>query len=284
MNIGIFEKTFQRPTLDATLDAVRDHGLTAIQFDFASAGLPSMPDQIDTHTTATIRNALATRQISMAAVSGTFNIIHPDQQVRRDGMRRLRVLAAACSALGTSIITLSTGTRNADNMWRHHPDNTTPEAWRDTVEAMAEIAAIGQEFDVYMAFEPEVSNVIDSAHKARRLIDELQSSYVKVVIDGANLFHSGELLHMADILDEAFALFGADIVLAHAKDLDHDGDAGNLAAGHGLLDYDRYIALLDRSGYNGPLILHGLNEQQVDGCVAFLHTKLTANTSSKPQR
>ena len=34
---------------------------------------------------------------------------------------------------------------------------------------------------------------------------------------------------MREILDETFALLGKDIVLAHAKDLDHDGDAGHLA-------------------------------------------------------
>ncbi len=58
-------------------------------------------------------------------------------------------------------------------------------------------------------------------------------------------------------------MLGNDIALAHAKDLDHDGDAGHLAAGHGLLDYDHYLSLLQRSGYNGTLILHGLDESQV---------------------
>ena len=284
MEIGIFEKTFTQrtpyPTLAATLDAVRAHGLHAVQFDLASAGLPSLPDQIAPEQAAAIREALAARQITMAAVSGTFNIIHPDEQVRRGDMRRLRVLAAACAGLGTSIITLSTGTRDATNMWRHHPDNASPAAWREMVQAMAEIAASGEEFGVTMAFEPEVSNVVDSAPKARRLIDELQSPCVKVVIDGANLFHAGELPRMAAILDEAFALLGADIVLAHAKDLDRDGEAGNQPAGHGLLDYDRYVRLLDRCGYTGPLILHGLDEGQVAGCVAFLRTKLAGVLTS----
>ncbi len=276
MEIGIFETTFHRPALAATLDTVRAHGLRTIQFDLASAGLPSMPERIDPAQATAIRGALEARQITMVAVSGTFNIIHPDEALRRGGMRRVRELAAACPTLGTRIITLSTGTRDANNTWRHHPDNATAEAWRDAVHAMAAIAAIGEEFRVTMAFEPEVSNVVDSAQQARRLLDDLRSPSVKVVIDGANLFHAGELPRMAEILDEAFALLGEDIVLAHAKDLDRDGAAGNRPAGHGLLDDDRYVRLLAEAGYTGPLILHGLNEQQVDGCVAFLHAKLAA--------
>jgi sugar phosphate isomerase/epimerase len=274
MEIGIFAKTFARPSLAATLDAVLASGLRVVQFNMACAGLPSMPDTIHPALAASIRRELAARDMRMAAVSGTFNLIHPDHAARSAGMRRLRSLAAACHAIGTSIITLSTGTRDRHDMWRAHPENTSPAAWQELVETMHQVAAIGAEFGVTMAFEPEVTNVVDSARKARRLLDALGSPHVKVVIDGANLFHAGELPAMQAILDEAFALLGAEIALAHAKDLSHDGAAGHAAAGQGLLDYPRYLRLIQRSGYAGPIILHGLAEAQVPGCVRFLREQL----------
>jgi sugar phosphate isomerase/epimerase len=270
MQIGIFAKTFARPTLDATLDAVVEHGIGCVQFNMACAGVPSMPAQIDAALIAEIRTAMAARHLHMAALSGTFNMIHPDPQRRQDGLARLRTLAAACQDLGTSVITLSTGTRDPENMWRRHPANDTPDAWRDLITALGQALAIAEEHRVTLAFEPEVTNVVDSAAKGRRLIDELQSPYLKVVMDGANLFHAGELPRMREILEEAFALLGGDIVLAHAKDLSRDGDAGHEAAGTGLLDYDHYLALLRRVGYRGPLILHALAENQVAQSAAFL--------------
>ena len=75
---------------------------------------------------------------------------------------------------------------------------------------------------------------------------------------------------MNEMLEEAFTLLGSDIALAHAKDLDHDGDAGHLPAGKGMLDYRHYLALLQRTGFDGALILHGLHEEDVPGCVAFV--------------
>ena len=93
-----------------------------------------------------------------------------------------------------------------------------------------------------LVFEPEVNNVVDSAQKARRLLDEVQSEHLQVVIDGANLFHAGQLPRMREVLDEAFDLLGDSIRLAHAKDLEQDGDVGHQAAGTGLLDYDHYLA------------------------------------------
>ncbi len=283
MHIGIFAKTFVRPTLEETLDAVVMHGIRSVQFNMACAQLPSLPPHIDDSVSDSICRALRKRKIVMAAVSGTFNLIHPDHHSRERGLQHLRVLARACKRLGTSIVTLSSGTRDPDNMWRRHPDNDTPGAWADLRSAMAGALHIAAEHQLHFAFEPEISNVVDSARKARRLLDEMQSSNLKVVIDGANLFHEGELPHMAEILDEAFDLLGDSIVLAHAKDLSRDGAAGELAAGTGVLDYDRYVGLLDRIGYQGPLILHGLVESQVDESVAFLQGKLNALTSSAPE-
>ena len=233
-----------------------------------------MPDQIDPTLVAAIRREMDVRQITMAAVSGTFNMIHPDRDQRRAGLRRLRELAAACEGLGTRIITLSTGTRDPADMWRRHPENDTPAAWRDLLEAMREAVTIAKDHGVTLAFEPEVSNVVDSASKGRRLLDELASPHVKVVIDAANLFHVGELPRMQAILEEAFALLGSHIVLAHAKDLSRDGEAGQEAAGQGMLDYDHYLTLLRTVGFSGPLILHGLAEIQVTGAVAFLQEEL----------
>jgi len=274
MQIGIMAGTFVRPTFEETLDAMASHGIYCVQFSLTGVGLPELPEHIDAELCDRIRSEMETRKIKMAALSGTFNMIHPDLEKRQDGLRKLRPLASACNRLGTSVITLCTGTRDPQSMWRGHPENDSPEAWEDLVASMDEALQIAEENDVILAFEPEVSNVIDSASKGRRLIDQMQSPHLKVVMDGANIFHKGELPRMREILNEAFDLLGEHIVMAHAKDLDHDGEAGHKAAGKGLLDYDQYLSLLDSVGFDVPLILHGLREAEVDECVAFLCGKV----------
>ncbi|MGH7463271.1 MAG: sugar phosphate isomerase/epimerase family protein, partial [Longimicrobiales bacterium] len=230
MKIGIFAKTFPRPNLEETLDAVRAHGLSCVQFNLACAGLPSMPDQLEGGVVEWVRREMEARSVQMAAISGTFNMIHPEPHERQAGLRRLRVLAAACGRLGTRVITLCTGTRDRQDMWRRHPDNDNPQAWQDLTACMSQALQIAEEYDVVLAFEPEVSNVVDTARKGRRLLDEMQSPRLKVVLDAANLFHQGELVHMPAILVEAFELLAEDIVIVHAKDLSHDGAAGHQAA------------------------------------------------------
>jgi sugar phosphate isomerase/epimerase len=268
--------TFTTGTLEARLDAAKACGLACVQMSMDCAGLSEMPDQIPPELPGRIRREAADRGIAIASAQGTFNMSHPDEEYRRTGLRRLRVLAEACPRMGTSRIHVCTGTRDRNSMWRRHPDNDSPQSWREMAACMREATDIARQANVVLAFEPEVNNVVDSARKARRLLDEIGSPHLKVTIDPANIFHAGELPRMREILDEAFALVGKDIVLAHAKDLDHDGDAGHKAAGQGVLDYDRYMSLLRAHNFRGPLLLHGLSAAQVPGCVAFLRAKLPA--------
>jgi len=274
LSIGIFTRTFERDTLGERLDAVVAHGLSRAQFGLTDIGLPELPDEIEPTTLSAIREAFDSRQVELTALSGTYNMIHPDPAQRAAGLRRLRVLAEACESLGTRIITLCTGTRDPDYMWREHPANGDPDAWRDLLQAMEVAVAMAEGFDITLGVEPEPANVVDRPAKARKLMDTIGSDHLKIVMDGANLFHAGDLQRMDQVLDEAFDLLGPDIVLAHAKDLVKDGQAGNIAAGTGRLDYDRYLSLLQAAGYDGPLMLHSLDEEQVPTSVAFLRQRL----------
>jgi sugar phosphate isomerase/epimerase len=272
MRVGIFAKTFARSSLEETLYAVRAHGIGCVQFNMSCASLPPMPEEIPAELTDRIRGEMERRNLTMAAVSGTFNMIHPDRGKRREGLRRLGVLADACGRLGTSVITLCTGTRDPEDMWRYHPENDSPMAWRDLLVSMEQAVKVAEGHEVTLAFEPEVNNVVDSAEKSRRLLDEMRSSRLKVVMDAANIFREGKLPHLDEILDKAFGLLGEDIVIAHAKDVKSTGEV--VAAGRGELDYDRYLENLRGVGFEGPVILHGLGESEVEGSVAFLRAKL----------
>jgi sugar phosphate isomerase/epimerase len=280
MEIGIFTKIFHRTSLDETLDAVVSHGICAIQFNMSCAGLPTLPAAIPTHMIDDIRTAVLSRGLQMAALSGTYNLIHPDRSVRDQGIQGLKALADACASWECPVITLCTGTRDADNMWRRHPDNDTPAAWSDLVAAMRQIVPIAEAAGITLGVEPELSNVVNSAQKARRLLDEVGSSHVKIIMDGSNLLDIRDFSRMSDILHQAFDLLGKDIILAHAKDLMAAGHEAHGAAGTGVMNYRLYIDLLRQAGYDGDLILHTLSEDQVAASVGFLHSILAEHSSA----
>ena len=85
MEIGIFSKTFERPTLAEKLDAIAAHGLRAVQFNMDCAGVAEMPEQIDPALCKQIRQEFAKRGLTMAAVSGTYNMVDLDLEQRQIG-------------------------------------------------------------------------------------------------------------------------------------------------------------------------------------------------------
>ena len=272
MQLGIFARIFTRPTLEGIFDAIVAHDLHCVQFNMACVGLPALPDNIENDVSARIRSEATSRGITIAAVSGTYNMIHPDPEQRQAGLRRLRVLASACKQMGISIITLCTGTRDPQNMWHWHAENTSPQAWEDLLSSMETALHIAEEEDVILAFEPERANVIYSAARGRVLLDAMQSPRLKVVMDPANLIDSENKQRMHHTLDEAFELLGENIVFAHAKDIGPDNTFQ--PAGTGILDYDYYLHHLQSDNAEFPLIIHGLSEAQVDTTVRFLRAKL----------
>lgn len=274
MQLGIFAKTFPRRTFAETLEAVVSHGLSSIQFNFSCVGLPTLPETMEPGVVSQVRSDCAARGISIAGVSGTFNMIDPDVRNRRERLGRLSVLAQATRELGCDLITLCTGTRDPDDMWRAHPDNNSPAAWRDLLGSMEQAITIAEQHDVLLGVEPEIGNVVSSTRKARQLLDELHSSRVKIVIDPANLFHSGKVERMRETIEEAFQLVGTDIVMAHAKELASDGATGNVAPGTGVLDWNSYFNTLARMDFPGPIVMHGLAERDVAEAARFLRAKL----------
>ena len=272
MRLGIFARTFSRPTVEGVFDAVREHQLDCVQFNMACAGLPTLPDDIAPSLAIRIHEASMSRGTEVAAVSGTYNMAHPDPEARQAGLRRLRTLESACHGMGTPVITICTGTRDPENMWRWHPENASSQAWSDLLSSMEAALRIGEEEQVTLAFEPERANVVNTAAKGHALLAAMQSSRLKVVIDPANLIVPGDEHQMSQVLDEAFDLLGEYIVIAHAKD--RGADDTFHAAGEGILDYDQYMRLLRAAAFDGPFILHGLTEEEIDAALQFLRDKL----------
>lgn len=270
--LGIFAKTFTRPSFGEVLDAVLLHHLKIIHFNYSCLGLSSMPDEISANVVNTIRQETENRGIQIAGVSGTFNIIDPDLGKRKKGMERLRVIANTCHGLNTQLISICTGTRNAADMWKGHPENSSLEAWKDMIVSMKEIVKIAEEFNVCIGIEPEFANIIDSPQNARRLLDELGSKHLKIILDPANLFNPPDVPHMKEIIKEAFDLLKNDIVMGHAKDFRvENNQIVHVPAGQGILDYDFYLQLLE--DFDVPLIIHGLKEEEVDSAINFILSK-----------
>jgi sugar phosphate isomerase/epimerase len=281
MQLGVFAKTFAAQGALPSLEAVAAAGFETAQFNLACLGLPSMPERIDPAVAAEIAEAAGRTGVSIAAVSGTYNMIHPDSAVRKAGLARLQALCSMSHAMGTRLVTLCTGTRDPADQWRWHPANADPDAWRDLLTEMEKAVAIAERFDLELGIEPELANVVSNAPAAARLFEEIASPRLRIVLDPANLFEVATAQERHRLVEEAVGLLAPNIAMAHAKDRGADGSF--VAAGRGVIDFPHFVACLESAGFNGPLITHGLTEAEAPAVARFLKGVLERHASSAAQ-
>ena len=275
MRLGVFAKTYVRPSVEETFQAAARDGFTCVQFNLVCAGLATLPnDPVPETMTRKIRRAAELNGIQIAAVSGTFNMAHPAASFRRDGLRRLGNLISWAGGSGVPVVTLCSGSRDPVDMWREHRESSSPQAWNDFVDTLTPALAAAEAVGVTLAIEPEPANVVNGAPAARRLLDQLHSAHLKLILDPANLADGNSPASDWQLLAESVDLLAVDTVLVHAKDRLVNGPV--CPAGQGVVDFSRFLRRLHLAGFNGPLVVHGIGESEIPTAVSHLRAVLGA--------
>lgn len=246
---------------------------SAAECGFEPSAHIEIPGSVPKEAIRAIRAAARDSGVPVGAVNGTWNMAHPDRAVREEGLQRFDGFLAAVTELGCDKVTLCSGTRSLDHLWAHDPATQLPDAWADMLETMACAARLAEKHGVVMAIETEAANVIDTPARARRVMDEVGSPNLKMILDCANLFHIGEVSEaiMRPRIDEAIAAFGRDVVIAHGKDIRPSDGIDFCGAGFGIVDFPYMIERLRSVDYKGDMMLHGAaSDAEMPLCRAFM--------------
>jgi sugar phosphate isomerase/epimerase len=174
------------------------------------------------------------------------------------------------------LVTLCTGTRDATDMWKAHPDNGSPEAWSTMRGELDFAIELAKRRGVTLGVEPESGNVVANARIARRLLNEIDDPQLKIVMDAANLLPPESQSRQREVVAEAVALLGADLALVHTKDVSPSGEA--VAAGRGVVDFHNFLNAILSTGYQGPLVSHNFPEKDAAYVSGFLRRVLAEVT------
>ena len=269
MKTGIFAKIWAgRGSLDAVFRTARSYGIESFQFNMCLAGGKTLPDRYDARAVGELSYLADSYGIELAAMSGTFNLM--EKHKRKEYLEKSEILMEICTKLSIPVLSICTGTNSSESMWTWHPHNDSEESWNQMKEHLDSLLSIAEKYPVSLGVEPEISNIVSSAIKARRLLDEYRHPSIRIILDAANLIRPGEKALMNGRIQEAVTLLKDEIVLVHAKDCRVDGQIVYKAAGKGDMDYRYYISCLREAGYAGSVILHGLTEIEAKDSIRFL--------------
>ncbi|NLD86707.1 MAG: sugar phosphate isomerase/epimerase [Clostridiales bacterium] len=282
MRIGLCTTDFSAPLPARELfRRISAMGYDAVQLAFASVSECGfresphieIPESVSVSAIDAILKASSEFSLPIGAVNGTWNMAHGDEEVRLEGLKRLGPFLDAVAELGVKIVSLCSGTRSSYSLWSSDNRNIEIYAWNDMAESMKRACEDAEARDITLAIETEASNIIDTPEKARRIMDEVGSDKLKMILDGANLFHKGEAKkeNVRPALDLAFRYFGRDIVLAHGKDIREGNGIDFCGTGFGIVDFPYMLEKLREIDYPGDMMLHGIfDEKDMVTCLQYM--------------
>lgn len=231
IELGVFARVYPFATVTEVVSAAAADGFSLLH---ASPELVGLDPSTDGDVRRLARDALDAAGVAVFSVSGTFNAIHPDLELRRRETRRLARTIPGVPSLGCDVVTLNTGTRDPHDKWRAHADNTSSGAWTDLLRTLEVLVPVAEAHGVRLGIEPEGGNVIRDAHDVLRLLAEVGSDSLGVILDPANLLSASTLADQHHHLQETIDQIGSRVIGAHAKDLTEHGPAH---PGSGAIDW-----------------------------------------------
>ena len=278
VEIGVFARVFPPGPAGLVAGAIRAAGFRATQLNLSALGRPTLDPTLTGAEAGAIASAFSVAGVRIWGVSGTFNAVHPDPSVRAAGISGCLAVIARAPQLGAEVVTLCTGTRDPDDMWRAHPDNSSSAAWHDLRATLDQLIPAAAAAGVRLGIEPEPGNVVVDAAHTHRLLTELgaDADRLAVVLDPANLLTPATLDRQEPILRAAFDRLGPSVAAVHAKDvppLDAEpvvAAPGLCAAGLGAMDYDLVLELHAGLPRPVPLIAQDLTPEDARRVHDFL--------------
>ncbi|MFH1919270.1 MAG: sugar phosphate isomerase/epimerase [Planctomycetota bacterium] len=242
---GISSTVYGHLPLAEAAARIKADGFRSVLTNYRFADVQFDPLKPDWAAAKKIVDTLQKHEIAVGAIFGYYNVIDPVPQRREQGEARMEFFLTHWKRLGCPIVSTETGTFNAESEWLDAPENQTEQGYQKCRAAFERWARLAEKTGAVLTIEVYWRNVIGSIERAERLLQEVDSPALKLVMDPANYFREEDLPRMKPMLQEVFGRLGPQIALAHAKDVKSAPDGlQHPAAGLGQLDYPLYLRLL----------------------------------------
>jgi sugar phosphate isomerase/epimerase len=257
------------------------HGMTYVQLD-PKQKLQVMDDEpFSLARVEKIRSIFEKKGISIVGLSGYTNLLNPNLQKREDKLSQLEKMIDLCSAYGTRYIATETGSLHPTNAWRDYEGNRSPEAWDQLLKTVDRLRSRAVKNGAVLLVEGFALNVLGTAEQAARLMEQLGTDGLGIIMDPFNYLTQDDLTRQDEAMANIFRCIGKYCPIAHAKDTLYDEEGFTTPrVGAGQADWHVYTALLANHLPELPLILEHAKPEEVEPCLALIRKAFESVTAN----
>lgn len=247
MQFGIRLHDAVQAPLEERLKIVREQGFTCAHLALSKVvhGNSVAPEALTPGYAMHLKRMFDKNDLDIAVLGCYLNLADPDpvrlKAIQEKYMAHIRFAAH----LGAGVVGTETGAPNAG--YKFEEACWSEEALQTFIRNLRPVVAYAEKMGVLFAIEPVVRHIVCDPDRARRVLDEIASPNLRIILDPVNLLEIYNHEGQDAILDRAVELLGKDVAVLHVKDfVIRDGRLVSVAVGQGQCHWDRILPYMKK--------------------------------------
>ncbi|MDX5474387.1 MAG: sugar phosphate isomerase/epimerase [Bacillaceae bacterium] len=256
MTIGVLAHLCEKGTFSEVAESVGSYDFKHVQlalwkafnnYDFTNPGL------LTPGLSRTIKHELQNKGISISVLGCYLHLFDRNEEQRKVNIERFKEMIRHAKYFDAPIVATETGKITSGDF--------TDEDWTILKNTLTELVKEAEAWGVVIGIEAAEDHLVDDAKKLNRLLDEVQSTNLGVVLDPGNLITKDNIHKQDEVIEEMFNLLGNRVVAFQAKDclLDENNNYSWVPVGKGQLNYELILRKLWEHKPEVDIILDAIN-------------------------
>lgn len=183
-----------------------------------------------------IKKVFAQNDVDIAVLGCYLNLANPNPEKLAKITKRYLAHLRFASLLGCGVVGTETGAPN--ETYTAVPECHGEEALQTFIQNLRPVVQYAEKTGVILAIEPVWKHIVYNPARAKRVLEEIASPNLQVILDPVNLLDISNYMQQKEIVEEAIDVLGEDIAMVHIKDFRvENGKLVSVGAGLGDMDY-----------------------------------------------
>lgn len=247
MQVGIRLHDVEYGTIEQRVKTARAQG-----FKCAHIALAKLIDDYSTDDAALtpglamyLRKLFAENNMDIAVLGCYLNLATPDPSALRANVERYKAHMRFASLLQCGVVGSETGAPNVG--YSFEPACRSEESLKLFIERVRPVVEYAEKCGVIFALEPVTKHICYSAERLRRVLDEINSPNLQVILDPLNLIDETNVADYKAVVRNAIDVLGKDVAVVHIKDFNIvNNKVVSCAAGTGIMDYTDLVNFIEK--------------------------------------
>lgn len=218
MNIGIRLHDTRPGTLRERLASAKEQGFSCVQLAMGKAvpgfRMDDAPELLTGELAAEVKEELDRAGMECAVLGCYLKLA----QKREEEAQRIRKIYLAHLRFATEIGARCVGTETPAAAGPEGESCHTEADYQLFLERVRPVSRAAEELGVTLAIEPVCSHIIHDASMAERMLEDLKSDRVQIILDAVNLIDSVHTDEAEELISDAVQRLGNRVCVLHMKD------------------------------------------------------------------